>query len=199
LFARPAPAASSRQALQSQLCPTHSEQLPTDPSRSSRDDYLCNAGFSRAADTCLLCPAGSFLSSPGQQCTQCQAGYYYPEDKPSFTFDVCLNCIANSRSVAGAYGVSSCECSLGFLRSEPECQEYDAGYYCETQNSSIVCPMYSTSPTGTGRWCVCITGYVLNTTCTACQICRINLYSSGGELVIDCKPTQTRTPRSWCQ
>jgi len=147
------------------VVPANSQQLLTDPTRTSADNCLCLAGYSLAAGLCTLCPEGSFNPNPGQTCAQCSVGHYYPESSAPFTTDLCVLCPLDSGSFAGSYGNGACICVPGFMCVGEECRQCTARYYCENQHSEILCPIFSTSTAGSSQKsdCKCMAGYFLNT------------------------------------
>lgn len=75
----------------------------------------CSAGAFKSTageGVCLPCPAGTFTSTKGQaKCLPCPPSTYGLAGAATS----CLACPNNTRSLPGSVGVSSCECSPGFL------------------------------------------------------------------------------------
>jgi len=181
--------ATGTSSLQCQSCPANSQQLFTDPTRTSADNCICIAGYSISAGACTLCPEGSFNPDQGQPCVLCSSGHYYAVSSAPFTTDLCAVCMQNSNSVEGSYSINSCVCVLGFMRYINTCIECTVGYYCENEHSYTICPIFSESAAGSSQVsdCKCIAGYFLNTTSSMCQICHVNSYCTGDQLMTGCK------------
>jgi hypothetical protein len=105
--------------------------------------WICNAGYYRSGDSCVLCPGGSVSAagaSSAQECVGCRTGKYIQQSDlirneanfgvPDNT--VCRMCVMGK--VTTASGMSSCyACGAGFFASNTEfsstCYRCNAGKY----------------------------------------------------------------------
>ena len=185
-----------------QACQSHS----LSPSNSTaRGDCACNAGFSPDGEECAPCGPGLFKAQPGgDDCDPCAEGTY----NPNLNATKCLDCYADSASLAGSDALTDCECDPGhvliadgcarcaagkFDNGETEqCSECAGGTYTDQPGRTVCaeCGSDSASHDTPHVACQCNAGFALDA--AGCAECAADTYKDvhGDQ---GCTPCQTNS------
>eukprot|EP00961_Rhodomonas_salina_P071427 959318-Rhodomonas_salina.1 len=133
-----------------QPCPANSHGQP---GAASVAECLCNAGYTRAGDTCVPCAAGSYKVAAGNV--------------------ACVRCPTPRTSHAGASTLAECVCGPGFLGNDV-CTPCPTDSYCLGFNVQVPCPNTTGTPQeGASKLadCLCVPGYFTNGSASGAAVC----------------------------
>ena len=136
----------------------------------------CKAGYYKNANSCSVCPAGSYSNAGATSCSKCPTGSYSNTGASS-----CSKCPAGSYANASATGCSSCPEGYYSNAGASSCSVCPAGYYTSS-GKCVPCPQGTFNPKpaqSNAVACIpCRPGSYSSSGAASCSVCPAGTYSN---------------------